>query len=59
VRLDEVQHELCCDHGIDRAAAELEHAQSRVDSQRVRRGHHVFLCMNQRFRRPPARRLGL
>jgi hypothetical protein len=59
LRFDERQHELGRDHRVDGVAAAIEHAQSRVDRERVPRGDHVALGFRERLRREADGRLGL
>jgi hypothetical protein len=58
LRLDQIEHELRGNYGIDRAPAALENIVSRARRKRVRRDHHEALRGDQLLRDDSRSRLG-
>jgi hypothetical protein len=50
LRLDQRQHQLGGDGGVDRGAALLQHLVAGFDRQRIGGGHHVFARTSRPFR---------
>ena len=55
MRLDHIEHHLRGDGRIDGAAAFAQDGKSGLGGKRVRRHHHLPLCLDQRLRREAAR----
>ncbi len=59
LRLDDIQHHLHGDAGVDRAAALAEDREARLGGQRMGGDHHLPLRRDERLRREAGRALRL